>query len=187
MWERDDSQPLHGTVGMDDACPGGEASGGKRGRGASGKTPFAAPAQASADGRPERPSPVRGFRIRELEAWARQRLRPGTVARSDEPACFRGVQGAGCEHRPRVTGGGKGSCATPGLTWVNTLPGNVKRAIDGTCHACDPHCAGRCLAELACRFNRRCQLADLVPRLAYVAARTPPLPHRLLTLAGTRG
>ena len=37
------------------------------------------------------------------------------------------------------------------------------------------------------RFNRRYQLADLVPRLAYVAARTPPLPHRLLTLAGTAG
>ncbi len=44
---------------------------------------------------------------------------------------------------------------------------------------------GRYLAEFAYRFKRRYQLADLVPRLAYIAARTPPLPHRLLILAGT--
>ena len=34
----------------------------------------------------------------------------------------------------RVTGDGKGSCETPGLSWVNTLLGNVKRAVDGTYH-----------------------------------------------------
>ena len=37
---------------------------------------------------------------------------------------FREVQAAGCEHQPRVTGGDKGSCETPGLSWVNTLLGN---------------------------------------------------------------
>lgn len=47
--------------------------------------------------------------------------------------------------------------------------------------------AVRYLAEFAYRFNRRYQLADLVPRLDYVAVRTPPLPYRLLTLAGTAG
>ena len=187
--ERDDSQRLQGTVELDDAYLGGEASGGQRGRGAAGKTPFVAAAQVSEEGRPERLrlSPVRGLRLQELEAWARQHLQPGTVVRSDGLSCLRGVQGAGCEHQPRVTGGGQGSCETPGLTWVNTLLGNVKRAIDGTYHACDPQYVGRYLAEFAYRFNRRYQLAALVPRLAYVAARTPPLPHRLLTLAGTAG
>ncbi len=94
------------------------------------------------------------------------------------------MQAARCTHQPRVTGGGKGSCETPGLIWVNTLLGNVKRAMDGTYHACAARYAGRYLAEFAYRFNRRYQLADLVPRLAYVAVRTPPLPYRLLTLAG---
>ena len=107
--------------------------------------------------------------------------------RSDGLACFRGVQAAGCRHQPRVTGGGKGSCETPGLTWVNTLLGNVKRAIDGTYHACEARYAGRYLAEFAYRFNRRYELVDLVPRLAYVAVRTPPLPYRLLTVAGSAG
>ena len=91
---------------------------------------------------------------------------PGTVVRSDGLSCFRGVTDAGCEHEPRVTGDGKGSCETPGLTWVNMLLGNVKRAY---------------------RFNRCYELAALVPHLGNVAARTPPLPHHLLTLAGTAG
>ncbi len=109
------------------------------------------------------------------------------MVRSDGLRCFRGVRAASCEHQPHVTGGGKGSCETPGLGWVNTLLGNVKRSIDGTYHACSSRYAGRYLAEFAYRFNRRYQLADLVPRLAYVAARTAPLPYRLLTLAGTSG
>ncbi len=189
MRERDDSQPLHGIVEVDDAYLGGEASGGKRGRGAERKTPFVAAAQVSADGHPERLrlTPLPGFRKRALQAWAEQHLQAGTLVRSDGQACFRGVQAAGCEHQAQVTGGGKGSCETPGLSWVNTLLGNVKRAIDGTYHACDSRYAGRYLAEFAYRFNRRYVLADLVPRLVYVAVRTPPLPDRLLTLAGTAG
>ena len=32
-----------------------------------------------------------------FESWAQQQLQPGTMARSDGLACFRGVQAAGCE------------------------------------------------------------------------------------------
>ncbi len=73
MRERDDSQRLQGTVELDDAYLGGEVSGGKRGRGAAGKTPFVAAAQVSEEG-PQRlrPSPVRGLRLQEPEAWPRQ-------------------------------------------------------------------------------------------------------------------
>ena len=42
-------------------------------------------------------------------------------------------------------------------------------------------------AEFAYHFDQRYELADLVSRLVYVAVRTPPLPDRLLTLAGTAG
>ncbi len=134
----------------------------------------------SADGRPERLrlSPVQGFRRAELERWARGHPRPGTALRGDGLHCFRGVQAAGCEQEPHVTGDGTGSCGTPGLGWVNTLLGNVKRSIDGTYHACSSREAGRYFAEFAYRFNRRYQLADLVPYLADVAARTAPVPPR---------
>ena len=32
------------------------------------------------------------------------------------------------------------------------------------------------------RFNRRFDLPDIIPRLVYVALRTPPMPERLLEL-----
>ena len=157
-----------------------------RTRGA-GKTPFVAAVQVTEEGRPValRMSCVKGFRKQEIAAWAHRHLRRETVVYSDGLACFRGVEEAGCEHRPRVTGGGPGSCEAPGLGWVNTVLGNVKRALDGTYHAWGQKYAPRYLAEFSYRFNRRYQLADLVPRLAHVAVQTPPLPYRLLTVAGT--
>jgi hypothetical protein len=41
----------------------------------------------------------------------------------------------------------------------------------------------RYLAEFEYRFNRRYDLAAMMPRLGYVAVRTPPMPYRLLKLA----
>ena len=42
--------------------------------------------------------------------------------------------------------------------------------------------AGRTLAEFEYRFNRRFDLASMIPRLTYAAVRTPPMPYRLLIL-----
>ena len=41
----------------------------------------------------------------------------------------------------------------------------------------------RYLAEFEYRFNRRYDLATIMPRFGYVAVRTPPMPYRLLKLA----
>jgi len=61
--------------------------------------------------------------------------------------------------------------------------GNVKNAIHGTYHAIGHKHLPRYLAEFCWRFNRRFDLANLLPRLAAIAARTPPLPYRLVKLA----
>ena len=45
-----------------------------------------------------------------------------------------------------------------------------------------PSMAQRYLAEFEYRFNRRFDLPDIIPRLVYVALRTPPMPERLLKL-----
>jgi hypothetical protein len=45
----------------------------------------------------------------------------------------------------------------------------------------------RYLAEFCYRFNRRFYLRFILPRLGYVAVRTPPMPYRLLTLAEAHG
>ena len=54
MMERDAEHPLGGIVELDDAYLGGERSGGKRGRGAPGKTPFVAAVETNDEGHPLR-------------------------------------------------------------------------------------------------------------------------------------
>ena len=72
MKERDESGRLGHIVQVDDAYLGGETRGGKRGRGAQGKTPFVAAVQVTEEGRPValRMSCVKGFRKQEIAAWA---------------------------------------------------------------------------------------------------------------------
>ncbi len=184
MMERDGKKPLGVRVELDDAYLGGERSGGRRGRGAPGKTPFVAAVETDEKGRPRRMklSVVRGFRRREIVDWATRHLRPDTQVLSDGLACFRGVAEAGCRHEARVCSGRKGHVEDPQFRWVNTMLGNVKTALRGTYHAVDPKYAQRYLAEYEYRFNRRYRLPDMLPRLAYVALRTPPMPERLLKL-----
>ncbi len=123
---------------------------------------------------------VEGFRKAELERWAREHLERGTTVRSAGLACFRGVEAAGGRHGATVTGGGPGSCETPGLTWVNTLLGNVKRSMDGSYHSVQPKHLACYLAEFQYRFNRRYDLAALAEKLLRTAAAALPLPYPLL-------
>ena len=189
MKERDDDRPLEGPVQIDDAYWGGERRGGKRGRGAPGKTPFLAAVQCTEDGRPLRLrlTRVQGFSRHEVERWARKHLSPECTVVSDGLPAFRGIDRAGYAHRPQVTGGGPDSARNPAFLWVNTLLGNVKNALHGTYHSVREKHLPRYLAEFCYRFNRRFQLEDLLPRFMYVALRTPPLPYRLAKLAEDHG
>jgi len=63
----------------------------------------------------------------------------------------------------------------------------VKNAIKGAYHAVSHKHLPRYLAEFCYRHNRRFQLEDMLPRFVYVAARTPPMPGRLLKLAEAYG
>ncbi len=54
MLERDAERLLAGRVELDDAYLGGERSGGKRGRGSPGKTPFLAAVETTPEGKPVR-------------------------------------------------------------------------------------------------------------------------------------
>ena len=56
---------------------------------------------------------------------------------------------------------------------MNTILGNIKNALRGTYHAVRPKYAQRYLSEFEYRFNRRFDLPDIIPRLVYVALRTP--------------
>ncbi|MFC1357553.1 MAG: transposase, partial [gamma proteobacterium symbiont of Phacoides pectinatus] len=61
----------------------------------------------------------------------------GSVIVSDGLQCFSAVSDAGCEHQRIVTGGGPDSVEHKEFLWVNTMLGNVKNALYGTCHAID--------------------------------------------------
>src|SRR5688500_15693424 len=70
MADREEQKPkLQGRVEIDDAYLGGERSGGKRGRGAAGKTPIVAAVETTAERKPRRLklTVVKGFRKKEIE------------------------------------------------------------------------------------------------------------------------
>jgi hypothetical protein len=129
-------------------------------------------------------SVVAGFRKRELAAWTEKFIHPDSIVISDALGCFGGVAAAGVEHKPVVTGGGAASMELEDFRWLNTVLGNVKNALRGTYHKASPqHLPRYYLAEFCYRFNRRFDLAAMLPRLGFAAVRTPPMPYRLLKLA----
>lgn len=185
MMERDAGTKLLGIIQLDDVYWGGERRGEKPGRGSPNKVPFVAAVATDHDGHPiaMRLSRVDGFRKAELNAWARKYLDPNCIVLTDGLSCFRGVAEAGFEHQPWVTGSGPAGVELPEMSWVNTMIGNVKNAMLGSYHKASSQHLPRYLAEFCYRFNRRFDLAAMLPRLARAALRTPPMPYRLLKLA----
>ena len=98
-WEGQETA-LTGRVEMDDAYLGGVRSGGKRGRGATGKTPFVAAVSTSPEGRPRKVklAPVKGFRKCEIGRGAKHWLAPGAAVVTDGLTCGCRVP-VGCDSR----------------------------------------------------------------------------------------
>ena len=137
MANREEQKPkLEGRVEIDDAYLGGERSGGKRGRGAAGKTPIVAAVETTAERKPRRLklTVVKGFRKKEIAKLATRDLAPGSNVVSDGLSCWPAVAKAGCCPFPMVTGSGKPAAKWAPFRWVNTVLGNIKTAIAGTYH-----------------------------------------------------
>ena len=162
-------------------------SGGKRGRGAAGKTPFVAAVSTSPEGRPRKLKlvPVKGFRKREIARGAKHWLAPGAAVVTDGLGCWSALDEIACSHQAIRTGSGRQAARRAPFKWVNTTLGNIKSAITGTYRQLGPDHAGRYLASFAWRYNRRYQLETMIPRFVHSAARTEPLalspPHRRMT------
>jgi transposase-like protein len=183
MAEREAAKPkLEGRVEVDDAYLGGERQGGKRGRGAAGKTPVVAAVETTPERKPRRLklTVVKGFRKKEVEKLAKRDFAPGSNVVSDGLSCWPAVEKAGCSHFPMVTGSGKRAARWAPFRWVNTTLGNIKTAIAGTYHHVSAKHAQSYLASFAYRFNRRFQLDSIVERLVWAAAHAAPQPYRLV-------
>ncbi|MXV07536.1 MULTISPECIES: IS1595 family transposase [unclassified Xanthomonas] len=172
MADREQSRRLDGEVQIDDAYLGGERAGGPGEPQWRNKVPFIA-AVSLHQGRPRylRLDVVSSFRRSVVHTWAQQALTPGTHVVSDGLTAFTGVSWAGLTHDAIVTGSGRKGAQQPRLRWVNTILGNLKTALSGTHHAVDfPKYGARYLHAHAYRFNRRFNLAAMVPRLARALA-----------------
>lgn len=180
MLLREEPRRLEGRVELDDAYLGGERAGHLNGgRGAYNKSAFVAAVQTSQDGKPlfMRLTPICAFTNQAFSAWANKNLSATAHVVSDGLQCFRRVTQLGASHERYVTGGGKQAAQKPQLRWVNTLLGNLKTALAGTYHSFDHAKYGaRYLGEFAYRFNRRFDMASMLPRLLRAAATTVPQP-----------
>lgn len=186
MADREAPRRLGGLVQIDDAYLGGERNGGKAGRGSENKVPFVIALQTSDDGHPLYVviEPLPGFTKVALADWAQRHLHPGTDIHSDGLGAFRALEEQGHAHTVIQSAGGRAATEAGQMGWLNTILGNVKRSLDGTYHAFDfLKYAHRYLAEAAWRFNRRFDLAALVPRLLVAAARCKPWPDTRLRYA----
>lgn len=175
MTQREADRQLEGLIEVDDACLGGAHPGGKRGRGSQNKVPFIAAVQTDANGRPQLAvfSPVKTFRRADVQAWAGRHLAASSVVVSDGLDCFTAVAATGASHAPDVVGTKRKSSDMPCFKWINTVPGNLKTATSGTCHAFNFRKYGRrYLAQAQYRFNRRFDLSAILRRLLYAAAAT---------------
>ena len=132
MARREGETPLTGRVEMDDAYLGGVRSGGKRGRGAAGKTPFVAAVSTSPEGRPRKLklAPVKGFRKREIARGAKHWLAPGAAVVTDGLGC------SALDGSPAAIGQSLPGRADRRPAWRVQMGeptlGNIKCAITGT-------------------------------------------------------
>lgn len=186
MHERENTTQLADRVEIDDAYLGGELTGGKVGRGSENKVPFIAAIETNSQGHPKRAvfTPVKTFSTAEVKVWAQQYLKASATVVSDGLACFRAVEAVGCTHQPEIVGTQRKSTDMGCFHWVNTVLGNLKTSIDGNYHGFkfDKY-AHRYLSEVQYRFNRRFDLASMLPRLLFAGSRTGPRTEVWLRLA----
>ena len=185
MADREARYLLEGKIQVDDAYLGGERTGGKVGRGSENKVAFVAAVSLNEADRPLRVrlTPVPGFTLKAVAAWAKEHLAPGSAVFSDGLACFGAVTEAGCSHQPTVIAGRKPK-EVPEFKWINTVFGNLKTSLSGCYHAFDfRKYATRYLAAFCYRFNRRFDLRSLHQRLLIATVGTTPQPLRSIRVA----
>jgi transposase-like protein len=185
MRQREATQPLAGDVRIDDAYLGGERTGGKAGRGSENKVPFVAAVEMVND-RPQRVrfDPVKAFSFAGLTEWATKALVPGSSVTSDGLLGFEVLGQIGFTHNVVIAPKGKAGCNIEPFKWLNIILGNLKTALSGTHHAfAFRKYAHRYLAEVQYRFNRRSDLAAMVPRLAVALMQATPCSRKKIQMA----
>lgn len=189
MKEADDQLVLEGFVELDDVYWGGKKSGGKRGRGAPGKTPFLTAVSRNEEGNPiyMRMSKLKAFNLSEVSSWTQKHLSEDAVVISDSFNPFNCLSDLVAFHGQIKASEIYENPDNRIFHWLNTMISNVKRAIHGTYHSISSKHLPRYLAEFCFRFNNRFYIGAMVGKLIKIAAKAKPRPLRILTLAEKEG
>lgn len=181
----DDRLLLEGFVELDDVYWGGKRRGGKRGRGAPGKTPFLAAISRNEEGHPVhmRMSKITSFTSANVKAWTLKHINPETIVISDMYNPFNCLSELVAVHGRIKATKIYDDPNNKIFHWVNTMIGNVKKAIHGTYHSVSSKHLPRYLAEFCFRFNNRFIVGAMISNLAKQAVATKPRPQRLLRFA----
>jgi hypothetical protein len=185
MHTHDDAKPkkLKGRIERDDAYLGGAHSGGKRRRGAAGKTPFIAAVETTIERRPWRINlkTVKGFRKNEVQRLAKAEIELRSSAVSEGRSCWSAVTIAEIDHFSLRTGSGGEAVQWAPFKWVTVL-GTIKMAITGVYHRVSAMHAERYLAKFVDRFSRRYDLDTITQRLAWTCAQNGPHTYRIIVV-----
>jgi len=118
-----------------------------------------------------------------ISGFAKRSLDPTCSVVSDGLQCFGSVADAGCANQVVKTGSGPKARTHAGVQMgqhgARQHQGHHYRNLP--CYQWQH--VPRYLAEFKYRFNRRYDLAAMIPRLTWAAVRTTPMPYRLLKLA----
>lgn len=169
---QDDTDPdkLKGTVEGDETYVGGQRSGGKRGRGAPGKTPVVGFVER---GGRVRVKVIERVTTAEVFGFLTKSIELGSTVYTDELAVYNHAQGWGYNH-DRVHH--RSREYVRGDVHTNTIEGfwsQMKRSIDGTHHHVSPKWLHRYAAEHAWRYSRRRSTRPLMLMLLDRAAAVP--------------
>jgi len=189
MKNADDQLVLEGFVELDDVSWGGKRSGGKRGRGAPGKTPFLAAVSRNEQDQPihMRMSKINAFSSSQMTFWSQKLLHADTVVISDAFNPFNCLSDLVAFHGKIKTSEIYKDPDDRIFHWVNTMISNVKRAFNGTYHFVSSKHLPRYLAEFCFLFNNRFYIGAMIGNSIKHVANTKPMPLRLLKLAEQEG
>jgi len=179
MADRDAGYILSKIVEIDDAYFGAPEEGGKRGRGTD-KTPGMIILEIDKQGRPlyVKLNVVANLLGDTLLATAREKIAPGTEARTDGFKAYNKLS----DHECKVRAENFDPEGNPGhLLWLHKIVSNLKAFITGTYHGLDKKHLQRYFDEFAYRFNRRQFQNQLFPRLLKACTLTSTITYKELT------
>ena len=114
------------------------------------------------------------FKQKDIARWERLHVQDKAHIMSDGLKGFQVLSKLGYQHTAIKTTGDKHAQYVI-FRWVNTILGNVKRAIDGTYHAIRKPYIHRYLTLFQFRFNHRFNLPKMLDTVVGLMVTTPPV------------